>query len=101
MKPKIRAGLKGALRRHELVGARDRLISAIAGAIATRDLSQVRAAALCGTDQPTLSKVLRGKTASVTLDKLCLWALALGCTVNISVASPQVRLPTPGEAVRP
>lgn len=69
----------------EQSAARAELISAIADTMATRRLSQVQAAKLCRTDQPTLSKVLRGRTESVTLDKLVGWLLALGRPVEIRV----------------
>jgi predicted XRE-type DNA-binding protein len=66
-------------------GARARLIAAIAEAMAVRGLSQVQAARLCQTDQPTLSKVLRRRTTSVSLDKLVAWLLLLGRSVEIRV----------------
>lgn len=66
--------------------ARATLITAIADAMTKQGLSQVQAARLCGTDQPTLSKVLRGRTESVTLDKLVGWLLSLGRSVEIRVA---------------
>lgn len=72
-------------RRHELSTARLELISTIARAMHSRELSQVRAAQICGTDQPTLSKVLRGRTESVTLEKLMGWLTALGGSVEIHV----------------
>jgi predicted XRE-type DNA-binding protein len=46
------------------------LISAISETIAQRKLTQQAAAKLCQTDQPTLSKVLRGRMESVTIDRL-------------------------------
>ena len=61
------------------------LISAIGDTIRERDLTQQQAAALCGTDQPTLSKVLRGRMESVTIDRLAAWLNALGRTVEIRV----------------
>jgi predicted XRE-type DNA-binding protein len=64
---------------------RAELIAAIAVAMSRRDLSQVQASKLLRTDQPTLSKVLRGRTESVSLDKLLSWLQALGCSVEIRV----------------
>ena len=61
------------------------LISMINDTIKERDLTQKRAAELCGTDQPTLSKVLRGRMESVTIDRLTAWLNALGRTVEIHV----------------
>ena len=65
---------------------RAKLIAAIAETMASRQLSQVQAAKLCRTDQPTLSKLLRGRTKSVTLDRLVGWLLVLGRSVEIRVA---------------
>ena len=49
-------------------------------------LTQVRAAQLCGTDQPTLSKVLTGRSDRVTVDKLMRWLAALDRPVGLQVA---------------
>ncbi len=64
---------------------KSRLIGAISDTIARRELTQIQAAKLCGTDQPTLSKVLRGRMDSVTIDRLAGWLVALGRTVEIRV----------------
>ncbi|HUN01149.1 MAG TPA: helix-turn-helix transcriptional regulator [Halothiobacillus sp.] len=61
------------------------LITTIRETITERELTQLEAARLCGTDQPTLSKVLRGRMESVTIDKLAAWLNALGRTVEIRV----------------
>jgi predicted XRE-type DNA-binding protein len=61
------------------------LITTISDTIKERELTQQEAAQLCGTDQPTLSKVLRGRMESVTIDKLAAWLNALGRTVEIHV----------------
>ena len=61
------------------------LIDAISDTIGRRGLTQQEAAKLCGTDQPTLSKVLRGRMESVTIDRLAGWLTALGRTVEIRV----------------
>jgi len=61
------------------------LIDAIAETIAARKLTQQDAARICGTDQPTLSKMLRGRMESVTIDRLAAWLTALGRTVEIHV----------------
>jgi predicted XRE-type DNA-binding protein len=65
--------------------AKSRLISAIEESIGRRNLTQLEAAKRCGTDQPTLSKVLRGRMESVTIDRLTAWLTALGRTVEIRV----------------
>ena len=61
------------------------LINAIDATIKERKLTQKAAAGLCDTDQPTLSKVLRGRMESVTIDRLTAWLMALGRTVEIRV----------------
>ena len=68
----------------ELV-AKSALIDALGETIKERKLTQQEAARLCGTDQPTLSKVLRGRMESVTIDRLTSWLTALGRTVEIRV----------------
>jgi len=61
------------------------LIDAISETIEQRKLTQQEAAKICGTDQPTLSKVLRGRMESVTIDRLAGWLTALGRTVEIHI----------------
>jgi predicted XRE-type DNA-binding protein len=67
------------------LSAKSALIHAIDATIRTRKLTQLQAARLCETDQPTLSKVLRGRMESVTLDRVAGWLTALGRTVEIRV----------------
>jgi predicted XRE-type DNA-binding protein len=64
---------------------KSRLIDAISDTIDRRQLTQIQAAKLCRTDQPTLSKVLRGRMESVTIDRLTSWLTALGRTVEIHI----------------
>ena len=56
--------------------------------MAEAGLSQTRAAKVCFTDQPTLSKVLSGRSDSVSTDQLLRWLVQLGCRVEISVQGP-------------
>lgn len=56
--------------------------------VADAGLSQTRAAKVCFTDQPTLSKVLSGRSDSVSTDQLLRWLVQLGCRVEISVKCP-------------
>lgn len=70
--------------------ARARLRAVLAEAVAARDLSQTRAAELCRTDQPTMSKVISGRTDSVTIDQLVRWLSALGCTIEVHLHKPKV-----------
>jgi predicted XRE-type DNA-binding protein len=65
--------------------AKSVLITAIGETIRRRRLTQREAAQRCATDQPTLSKVLRGRMESVTIDRLTGWLTALGRTVEIHV----------------
>jgi predicted XRE-type DNA-binding protein len=74
------------------------LIIAIRDTIRERKLSQQEAARLCGTDQPTLSKIMRGRMESVTIDRLTAWLTALGRIVEIHVR-PYDRRTTTGQLV--
>ena len=67
------------------LSAKSALIDVISDTIEQRKLTQKEAAQLCETDQPTLSKVLRGRMESVTIDRLAGWLTALGRTVEIRV----------------
>ena len=61
------------------------LMTSVSDTIKARKLTRQEAARLCGTDQPTLSKVLRGRMESVTIDRLTARLTALGRTVEIRV----------------
>lgn len=78
----------------EELAAKSILIDAIGDTIARRKLTQAEAAKLCATDQPTLSKVLRGRMESVTIDRLANWLTALGRTVEIRVKPYSARAKT-------
>ncbi len=72
--------------------AKSVLIDAIADTLRRRELTQAQAAKLCRTDQPTLSKVLRGRMESVTIDRLASWLTALGRNVEIRVQPYRARI---------
>lgn len=57
----------------EELTAKSTLILAMKDVIAGRALRQKEAAKVCGTDQPTLSKVLHGRMESVTIARLAAW----------------------------
>ena len=65
--------------------AKSSLIMAIKDTVERRKLTQQETARLCGTDQPTLSKVFRGRMESVTIDRLTSWLNSLGRDVEIIV----------------
>ena len=69
------------------LAAKSSLIIALKDTIEQRKLTQQEAARLCRTDQPTLSKVFRGRMESVTIDRLASWLNALGRDVEIIVKS--------------
>ncbi len=75
----------------EELTAKSALILAMKDIMAQRPLTQKEAAHVCGTDQPTLSKVLHGRMESVTIDRLAHWLTALGQDVEITVR------PAPGK----
>jgi predicted XRE-type DNA-binding protein len=76
-------------RESEELAAKADLITLVSRAIQEKGLTQEQAAQLCGTDQPTLSKVLRGRLDSVTIDRLTRWIVALGGRVRITVEQPR------------
>ena len=76
---------RGRTGRHAQPDVRAALVAVIAGTIADRSISQVQAAKICRTDQPTMSKVLRGRTDSVSLEKLLRWLSALGRPVELRI----------------
>jgi predicted XRE-type DNA-binding protein len=67
------------------------LVTLLIRALRERDLTQLRAARLCGVDQPTLSKVLNGKLDSITIDRLAKWIVLLGGRIDINVRQPKAR----------
>ena len=71
------------------------LIAAISDTIKERDLTQTEAAQLCGTDQPTLSKILRGRMESITIDRLAAWLNALAAP---SKFASDLMIPRPNPA---
>ncbi|WP_410056143.1 XRE family transcriptional regulator [Rhizobium sp. 25PS6] len=61
------------------------LRAVLARVVSDKGLSQTRAAKLCSTDQPTLSKILSGRSDSVSTDQLLRWLVQLGCDVDLTV----------------
>ncbi len=74
-----------ALEAQELAVKAD-LLALVLKAMRERKLTQTQAAALCGVDQPTLSKALSGRLDSITIDRIARWLVALGQSVRIEVA---------------
>ncbi|MBM3513312.1 MAG: XRE family transcriptional regulator [Alphaproteobacteria bacterium] len=69
--------------------AKSELILAMARTIKRRRLTQSQAARICRTDQPALSRVLRGRMSSLSIDRLTTWLVALGHDVQITVNLPR------------
>ncbi len=84
----------------ELLTAKSDLIRAVRETVERRGLTQKEAAAACHTDQPTLSKVLRGRMESVTIDRLTAWLTALGGTVEIKPYPYRAKVAGRGFAAR-
>ena len=61
------------------------LIRQIAIAMERQGLKQTEAAVVVGVDQPTLSKVLRGRMESVSVERLTAWLNKLGFDVKVTV----------------
>lgn len=62
------------------------LVSEISETIRRRGLTQIRAAEIANIDQPTLSKLLRGRTRSISTDRLTEILNALGRNVTIVIS---------------
>jgi predicted XRE-type DNA-binding protein len=69
--------------------AKAKLVSALAGVIRDCGLAQTKVAALLGMDQPTVSKLLRGRTGGFTRDRLIRPLNLLDLEVEISVRPKQ------------
>lgn len=63
------------------------LLALVMKAMRAKKLTQTEAAALCGVDQPTLSKALSGRLDSITIDRIARWLVALGQSVRIEVGA--------------
>jgi predicted XRE-type DNA-binding protein len=65
--------------------ARAKLMSGVTRLIKERGLTQAEAAKVLGTNQPTVSDLIRGKFNKFSLERLIGFAVALGQDVEISV----------------
>jgi len=70
----------------EQLAVKSGLVRQVGVIMEQRGLSQTEAAALIGTDQPTLSKVLRGRLGSVSVERVTAWLNTLGCDVTVTVS---------------
>jgi predicted XRE-type DNA-binding protein len=73
------------LPRPEIALAKAELVRHIRDLIVRKKLTQVKAAALLGLDQPKVSTLLRGKVDGYTIDRLLRYLNALGQRVEITV----------------
>jgi len=73
------------------------LLLHLKGLLKSRALTQKAAAALCGTDQATLSKVFRGRIDLVTTDRLFRWLTCLNVDVKITLTDKTA--PEPGHVM--
>ncbi len=65
--------------------ARAELMSRVTGIIRDRGLTQARAAEILGTNQPTVSDLVRGKLSRFSLERLIAFLNALDHDVEITV----------------
>ena len=65
--------------------AKAKLLLALKDIIEEKGLTQEEVAGMCGVDQPTISKALRGKMKSISLERLTHWITCLGSDVEIFV----------------
>lgn len=69
----------------DLALAKAKLVQQLRAVIAERKLTQAKAAAVLGLDQPKVSALLRGRTDGFTLDRLFRLLTALDRRVEITV----------------
>src|SRR5438874_10292135 len=69
----------------DLALAKAQLVQRVRDVIAERKLTQVRAAALLGLDQPKVSALVRGRVEGYSIDRLLRFLTALGQRVEITV----------------
>ena len=72
--------------------AKAKLVNALAAVIEEKGLTQARVADLLGVDQPTVSKLLRGRTGGFTSDRLMRLLNLLGLDVDISIRPKQAQV---------
>ncbi|MHC1730390.1 MAG: helix-turn-helix domain-containing protein [Syntrophobacteraceae bacterium] len=65
--------------------AKAKLLPVLKNIIEERGLTQEEVAGMCGVDQPTISKALRGKMKNISLERLTRWITCLGSDVEIFV----------------
>ena len=87
------------LPRPEIALAKAELVRRIRDLIVRKKLTQVKAAALLGLDQPKVSALIRGKVDGYTIDRLLRCLNALGQRVEITVRPARGRATQPGMMV--
>lgn len=65
--------------------AKAKLLLAFKNIIEEKGLTQEEVAGICGVDQPTISKALRGKMKSISLERLTHWITCLGSDIEIFI----------------
>jgi predicted XRE-type DNA-binding protein len=73
------------VREPEDAALRADLTRKIAEVIESRGINQVEVARILGVDQPKVSKLVRGRIAGFTSDRLFRFLTALGCDVRIEI----------------
>jgi len=69
----------------DLAFAKAKLVQRIRELIAARKLTQLKAAALLGLDQPKVSALIRGRVEGYSVDRLIRFLNALGQQVEITI----------------
>ncbi len=71
---------------HEELSVKAQLVLTLTRLMKLHRITQRELAGRCGTDQPTVSKVLRGQLDKVTVDRLLFWLSRLNQDVQITVS---------------
>ena len=78
---------------HEELRIKANLVFTLQSIAKKRKLTQTRIAEICGTDQPTLSKLFRGRLDLVSIERMISWLLRLNYDIEVVIREKR-----PGEA---
>ncbi|THB66527.1 MAG: XRE family transcriptional regulator [Desulfovibrio sp.] len=70
---------------HEELRIKAHLVFALQQTATKRKYTQTRIAEICGTDQPTISKLFRGRLDLVSIERLISWLLKLDYDIEVLV----------------
>ena len=70
---------------HEELRIKAKLVFTLQSIAKKRKLTQTRIAEICGTDQPTISKLFRGRLDLVSIERILAWLMRLDYDIEVVV----------------